>query len=137
MKVNQAVIICGGYGKRLGKITLKTPKPLIKVNKLTVLEHIMKNLTRFGINDIILLCFYKHKVFKKKFHNKKIFGAKVFCVKEKKLLGSSGALFNAKKRLKENFIFCNGDTFFDINLNDLIFEFMKKKNLSIYCIKKI
>ncbi len=136
MKVNQAVIICGGYGKRLGKITLKTPKPLIKVNKLTVLEHIMKNLTRFGINDIILLCFYKHEVFKKKFHNKKIFGAKVFCVKEKKLLGSSGALFNAKKKLKKNFIFCNGDTFFDINLNDLIFEFMNKKTLAYIALKK-
>lgn len=135
MKINQAVIVCGGYGKRLGKITLKTPKPLIKVNKLTVLEHIMKNLTRFGINNIILLCHYKYESFKKKFHKKNIFGANVTCVKEKKLLGSSGALYNAKKKLKKNFIFCNGDTFFDINLSDLVFEFIKKDTLAFVALK--
>ena len=55
MIINQAVIVCGGYGKRLGKITLKTPKPLIRVKKLTVLDHIIKNLTRFGINNIIMI----------------------------------------------------------------------------------
>ena len=49
MSITQAVIVCGGYGKRLGKITLKTPKPLINVKNLTVLEHIIKNLSRFGI----------------------------------------------------------------------------------------
>ena len=52
MKVDQAVIACGGYGKRLGKITLKTPKPLIKINNLTVIEYIIKNLTRFGFKSV-------------------------------------------------------------------------------------
>ena len=138
MKINQAVIVCGGYGKRLGKITLKTPKPLIKVKKLTVLDYIIKNLTRFGINKVILLCHYKYEIFKKKYHNQEIFGATVSCIKEKKLLGSSGALLNAKKKLNENFIFCNGDTFFDININDLISEFLKKKNLSAFvALKKL
>ena len=66
MKINQAVIVCGGYGKRLGKITLKTPKPLIKVKKLTVLDYIIKNLARFGVNKVILLCHYKYEIFKKK-----------------------------------------------------------------------
>ena len=128
MKINQAIIVCGGYGKRLGKITLKTPKPLIKIKKFTVLDHIIKNLTRFGINRVILLCHYKYEIFKKKYHNHKIFGAKVLCIKEKKLLGSSGALLNAKKKLNKNFMFCNAETFFDINMKDLISEFFKKKN---------
>jgi D,D-heptose 1,7-bisphosphate phosphatase len=138
MKINQAIIVCGGYGKRLGKITLKIPKPLIKVNKLTVLDHIIKNLTRFGINRVILLCHYKYEIFKKKYHNHELFGAKILCIKEKKLLGSSGALLNAKKQLDENFIFCNGDTFFDININDLMLEFFKKKNLLAFvALKKL
>ena len=138
MKINQAIIVCGGYGKRLGKITLKTPKRLIKVKKFTVLDHIIKNLTRFGIDRVILLCHYKYETFKKKYHNHEIFGAKVLCIKEKKLLGSSGALLNAKKKLNKNFIFCNGDTFFDININDLISDFLKKKNLSAFvALKKL
>tara|TARA_B100001057_G_scaffold472930_1_gene536760 strand:- start:10818 stop:12011 length:1194 start_codon:yes stop_codon:yes gene_type:complete len=135
-KITQAVILCGGYGKRLGKITLKTPKPLIKVKKFTVLDHIIKNLTRFGVNDIILLCHYKFKIFKKKYHNHNIFGANVFCINEKKLLGSSGALYKAKKKLDKNFILCNGDTFFDINISDLIFEFFKRKKFVQIALKK-
>ena len=65
MKISQAVILCGGYGKRLGKITSKTPKPLITVKNLTVIEHIIKNLSRFGINKVLLLCHYKYILFKK------------------------------------------------------------------------
>ena len=66
MKVDQAVIACGGYGKRLGKITLKTPKPLIKINNLTVIEYIIKNLTRFGFKKIILLCHFKYCTYSSK-----------------------------------------------------------------------
>ena len=136
MVISQAVILCGGYGKRLGKITLKTPKPLIKVNGLSVLEHIIKNLTRFGLRDILLLCHYKYNKFKKKFHNKNFYGAKIRCLEENKLLGSSGALYNAKKELDNNFLFCNGDTFFDINISDLIFEYFKNKKIAQLALKK-
>ena len=76
MSITQAVIVCGGYGKRLGKITLKTPKPLLTVKNLTILEHIIKNLSRFGIKKILLLGHYKYPLFKKKFHNKIFFGVK-------------------------------------------------------------
>jgi D,D-heptose 1,7-bisphosphate phosphatase len=136
MNVEQAVIVCGGYGRRLGKITLKTPKPLIKVKNLSVLEHIIKNLTRYGIKNILLLCHYKYNKFKKKFHNKNFYGANIQCLEEKKPLGSSGALYNAKKKLDNDFVFCNGDTFFDINISDLIFEYFKNKKIAQLALKK-
>ena len=136
MTISQAVILCGGYGKRLGKITLKTPKPLIKVNNKTVLEYIIKYLTRYGIDNVLLLCHYKYSIFKKKFHNKVFCGAKIQCVEEKKPLGSSGALYNARKKLKKNFLFCNGDTFFDINLSDLINEFFRGRKIAQLALKK-
>ena len=134
-KITQAVILCGGYGKRLGKITLKTPKPLIKVKKFTVLDYIMKNLTRFGVNDIILLCHYKFKIFKKKYHNRNIFGANVFCINEK-TSWFFRSIIQRKKKLDKNFILCNGDTFFDINISDLIFEFFKRKKFVQIALKK-
>ena len=136
MIITQAVILCGGYGKRLGKITLKTPKPLIKINNQTVLEYIIKYLTRYGIDNVLLLCHYKYSMFKKKFHNKVFYGAKIQCVEEKKPLGSSGALYNARKKLKKNFLFCNGDTFFDINLSDLINEFFRGRKIAQLALKK-
>ena len=82
MSITQAVILCGGFGKRLGNITLKTPKPLLKVNNLTVLEYIIKNLSRFGIKKTLLLCHYKYPLFKKKFHNKVFSALKHFALKK-------------------------------------------------------
>ena len=38
MKINTALILCAGYGKRLNPLTLKTPKPLLELNNLTMLE---------------------------------------------------------------------------------------------------
>ncbi len=138
MLTDQAVIFCGGLGSRISKITKKIPKPLIRVNGKPVIEHIIKNLARFGINEILLLCGYKSSLFNKKYNNKKFFGAKIKCINESKPLGTSGALLNSKKYLKKYFILCNGDTFFDINLNDLIMNFHKeKKAISYIALKRI
>ena len=38
MKINTALILCAGYGKRLKPITLDTPKPLLEINNVTMLE---------------------------------------------------------------------------------------------------
>ena len=51
MKISQAVILCGGYGKRLGKITSKTPKPLITVKNLTVIG-IKNNVNCFCVGSV-------------------------------------------------------------------------------------
>tara|TARA_B100000575_G_scaffold253693_1_gene222392 strand:- start:714 stop:1871 length:1158 start_codon:yes stop_codon:yes gene_type:complete len=135
--ITQGLILCGGHGTRLGNITKRVPKPLIKVNNFTVVEHIIKNLSRFGINQIFLLCYYKFELFKKKFHKKKYFGVEIRCIKEKKLLGSSGALFNVRKKLHRHFLMCNGDTFFDINISDLAYEYFNKKAIAFLALKKL
>ena len=70
MTISQAVILCGGYGKRLGKITLKTPKPLIKVQNLYRTFDFIFFKTR-NLKEIILLSGYKN--YSKKYHNKIFF----------------------------------------------------------------
>ncbi len=126
--IKQAVILCGGLGSRLKEITKITPKPLILVNKIPMVQHLIKYFCRFGIKEVLLLCCYKYYQFKKKFHNKTLYGARIKCINEKKRLGTSGALYNAKKKLDNNFILSNGDTLFDINLSDLVRQFRKKNN---------
>lgn len=134
--IDQAVIYVGGLGTRLKSITKKTPKPLIQINKKPFINYIIKNLSRFGFKELILLCFYKSEIFFKKYHNKNLYGIKIRCIKEKKQLGTAGSLLNAKKLLKKNFLLCNGDTFFDINLNDLCFNFFKFKKEVFVALKK-
>ena len=58
MKINTALVLCAGYGKRLNPLTLKNPKPLLKLNNLTLLENTINLIKKLGINEIKLNTFY-------------------------------------------------------------------------------
>ena len=114
----ECVILAGGYGTRLGKITKKIPKPLIKINRKPFIFYIIENLYRQGIKKFYILTFYKHEKFLKKLP-KKFKEATIHIIKEKKKLGTAGSINNIKKKLDKSFFVVNGDTFFDINVRDL------------------
>ena len=50
--INEAVILVGGKGLRLGKITKKIPKPLIEINKKPFLDYLINFFIRFKIKKI-------------------------------------------------------------------------------------
>ena len=54
MKINTALILCAGYGKRLNPLTLTVPKPLLKINEITMLENCIKLIESLGIKKIII-----------------------------------------------------------------------------------
>ena len=65
MKINTALILCAGYGKRLNPLTLDIPKPLLEINEITLLENTINLLQDLGIKKIILNTFYlKKKIYK-------------------------------------------------------------------------
>ena len=53
-KINTALVLCAGYGKRLNPLTLKNPKPLLKLNDLTLLENTINLIKELGIKKIFL-----------------------------------------------------------------------------------
>ena len=125
MKVENIVILVGGRGSRLGSLTFKTPKPLIKINKKPFLDHLICKLIKYNFKNIFLLCSYKKKIFFDKYHNKYFHNSKIICIDEGKQKGTGGALYKLKNKIKSHFILINGDTFFDIDYN-----FLKKTNIS-------
>ena len=125
MKVENIVILVGGRGSRLGSLTLKTPKPLIKINRKPFLDHLICKLIKYNFKNIFLLCSYKKKIFFDKYHNKYFHNSKIICIDEGKQKGTGGALYKLKNKIKSHFILINGDTFFDIDYN-----FLKKTNIS-------
>ena len=127
--VDQAFILCGGLGSRLGEITRKTPKPLIKFNNKPFLDYLLKSIARHNIKNIFLLCEYKNTLFTRRYHNKKILNSKIKCIIEPKPLGSGGALYNARKYMNDNFFLINGDTFYEINFNDFALDFLNSKKI--------
>ena len=120
-----ALILCGGYGKRLGKITKKIPKPLVAIKEKPFIEYIIRDLVNLKISKIFLLCSYKSHFFFKNYHNRKIKKTKIICIKEVKPLGTGGAILNAKKILDDIFLLLNGDSYFKINLKKFIKDGIK------------
>ena len=58
MKINTALILCAGFGKRLNPITLTKPKPLLEINEVTMLEKSINLIKEMGIKKIFINTFY-------------------------------------------------------------------------------
>ena len=69
---NQMIILCGGRGKRMGKITKSIPKPMIKLGTKPIVNHIMDIYSFYGFNEFILATGYKNKILEKHFEKKKM-----------------------------------------------------------------
>jgi D-glycero-D-manno-heptose 1,7-bisphosphate phosphatase len=124
MKRVDAVILAGGYGRRILKVTKnKIPKPLLKINKKPFLDYLIQNLSKYNINKIYIIAGHKGLLIKKKYQDKYQNLVQVECIVEKKALGTAYALNYIKNKIKNDFILINGDTFVDFNLN----YFFKKK----------
>ena len=117
--MTDAVILVGGRGTRLGKITAKTPKPLIRIENKRFLDILLARIIHYNFKNIYLLCSYKKNIFFKLYHNKIIHNSKIICIDEGKPKDTGGALFKIKKKIKEDFFLLNGDSFLDIDLNKL------------------
>ena len=58
MKINTALILCAGSGKRLNPLTLETPKPLIEFNNVSVLETCINLIEGLDVKEILINTFY-------------------------------------------------------------------------------
>ena len=119
-----AIILCGGYGTRIKNFTKnKIPKSLLKIKKRTFLDYLLKKITKYPFNKIILIAGYQGKKIYKIYNNKRINLIEIECLVEKKPSGTGGALNFAKNKIQNDFVLFNGDTFIDFNLG----YFFKKK----------
>ncbi|RLE56300.1 MAG: nucleotidyltransferase [Thermoprotei archaeon] len=107
----KAVVLCGGYGKRLRPLTLERPKPLIPISGKPILVHQFEWLKSYGINCIILCVGYLKEKIIEEIGNGEKYGIKVAYVVEPEPLGTGGALKNAEHLLKneDSFLVLNGD----------------------------
>jgi len=115
----QCAILVGGIGSRLGTLTSETPKPLLDCGGRPFLAWILRELSRFGISEVILLAGYKSKkveTFLQEAHRwlPKSLSIRMFV--EPFRAGTGGALWHARDLFDESFLLINGDSWFDTNL---------------------
>jgi MurNAc alpha-1-phosphate uridylyltransferase len=111
MKINTALILCAGYGKRLNPLTLVEPKPLLKVNKITLLENCINLTKSLGIKKIIINTFYlKEKI--ESFVEIKKFDLDIKIINDgKEILNTGGGILNMMNSSNDSdFLILNPDT---------------------------
>ena len=116
MKINTALILCAGYGKRLNPLTLDIPKPLLEINEVTLLENTINLLQDLGIKKVILNTFYlKEKIYK--FIKKKDFQIDLEIIDEgEDILDTGGGILNMMNSSSEtDFLTINPDTLWNKN----------------------
>ncbi len=65
----KVVLLAGGKGTRIREETDITPKPMVKVGKIPVIEHIMNRYIKFGLNNFLICTGYKSEVINNYFAN--------------------------------------------------------------------
>ncbi len=136
MKINTALILCAGFGKRLNPITLKIPKPLIKINEITLLENSINFLEKLEIKNIKINTFYLHEKINDFILSYKS-NSKIEILNDgDEILDTGGGTLNLINKSDENdFIILNpdtlwGDNYLDTTINMMNYYFEKKiKNL--------
>ena len=121
MKINTALILCAGYGKRLNPLTLTEPKPLLKVDEITLLENCINLIQSLGIEKVIINTFYlKEKI--ENFINEKKFNLDIKIINDgKKILNTGGGILNMMNSSNEaDFLTLNPDTVWSKNYTETI-----------------
>ena len=132
MKIKTALILCAGYGKRLNPLTLKTPKPLLEINEITLLENCINLIDSLGISKILINTFYLSEKIEAFIKDKK-FNLDIKIINDgTNILNTGGGILNMVNSSNEtDFITFNPDTVWNKNYKGYIenmekFYFLKK-----------
>jgi D-glycero-alpha-D-manno-heptose 1-phosphate guanylyltransferase len=117
----KAIILAGGQGLRLREVVSDVPKPMAPVAGRPFLEYLVLQLKKHGIGEIILATGHKGEIVASYFGDGSRFEVKIDYSEEREPLGTGGALKLAASFIDDSlFLVMNGDSFLDVDLNDLI-----------------
>ena len=127
MRINTALILCAGFGKRLNPTTLNTPKPLLEIKDVSMLERCINLIEKLGIQKILINTFYLKDQFSV-FLKSKNFNIDIKIIEDgEHILDTGGGIQNMIKDSNEkDFIIFNPDTIWSNDYKDEIMKMEKK-----------
>lgn len=117
---NQVVIMAGGLGTRLGKLTEHAPKPLLKVGTKPILETILESFLAQGFRHFNISVNYKAQMIEDYFGDGSSWGAEIRYVRESQRLGTAGALSLLEPRPDAPILVMNGDLLTKVNFRQML-----------------
>lgn len=113
----QAVLMAGGKGTRLNAITRVLPKPLVPIGDISILELVLRQLSHYGFDDIVICVGYQAQLIMALVGDGERFGLKVRYHIEDQPLGTVGALPSVDG-LDDSFLVMNGDICTNLDFRD-------------------
>tara|TARA_B100001564_G_scaffold309520_1_gene280614 strand:+ start:207 stop:905 length:699 start_codon:yes stop_codon:yes gene_type:complete len=141
MNIKHGMILAAGLGKRMQPLTLKTPKPLLEINNITLLERAINLLINHGVQEISINVHYLPDQIQS-FINKKKYQAKITISNEEDLLlDTGGGVLKGTQNFGDNpFFVINPDTVwskgYSEELKSLEISYLKNKNPTLLLVNK-
>tara|TARA_B100000886_G_C20370372_1_gene469269 strand:- start:79 stop:789 length:711 start_codon:yes stop_codon:yes gene_type:complete len=124
---NRAVILAGGFGKRLMPFTIRLPKPMVPIKNIPIIKILIDQLIKHKFNHITICLGYQSHIIEEYFKKLQL-NIKIDFTFEKKPLGTIGPL-TLIKNLPDNFLLMNGDILTDLNYSKIFNKHILNKNL--------
>lgn len=119
------VIMAGGKGTRIASVASDIPKPMIPVCGKPILEREIMCLKKQNLTEITLIVGHLGHIITEYFADGSKFGVHIDYIVEESPLGTAGALFFLKEKIKDDFLLLNGDIVFDVDFERFL-RFHKK-----------
>lgn len=122
----KAMILAAGEGTRIRPLTLTTPKVLLKIGGIPLIQHTLSWLRRYSIRKVAINIHYLREEIEKFLGDGSQSGIELLYSTEESLMGTAGGVKNIESFFDGTFIVVYGDVLTDFNLGKMI-EFHKEK----------
>ena len=127
----QVAILAGGLATRLGDLTRRQPKSMVRVEGRPFLAYQLEFLREAGVRDIVLCISHLGEQIESYFGNGAQFGMSIKYSREPRLLGTAGALKNAEPLLEEVFFTLYGDSYLFLDFGQALSHFRLHNRLAL------
>ena len=121
-KIQTAMILSAGFGKRMGELTHNKPKPAIEIFGKSFIHRIFDMLLEHGVSNVVVNSHYlADALFSHIQSYSRLDQITIDFIYEEEILETAGGVINAQKYIKgEDFFLINGDVlFYDFSKNPL------------------
>jgi dTDP-glucose pyrophosphorylase len=131
----RALVMAGGFGRRLGDLTRETPKPLLEVGGRPLLDHVLSRIEGAGISKIAIACHFQTERIRE-FVNGRPSIAEITIVEETEPLGTAGAVGLLDHRPSAPLLVTNADVLSDFDVAGLISFHERHQYDGTICVKQ-
>ena len=136
-KYNPVFIMAGGFGTRLKPLTDNTPKPMLEVGGVPMLERLIKQFKQDGFYKFFISTHYLPEVIESYFCNGESLGVQIEYIHEEAPLGTGGALgLLPKNRINLPLIMINGDVLTKLSFKGLLEKHQQSKCIATMCVRE-